>query len=196
MVAPVVIVQDLTKGPYQSGVTPAAGTVDLLLNGINNGAMAIILNDKLGSVTQVLGNQFDGRSFSVTNLEIQSSPLDPAVTEVLEALQLSVAPRANVFAGVPTSSDQLTSIQENDGSLLVPVEMFAFSTGLSPGSIFWRGLLGDNTNTLGSRRTFDPQPELTIGPKDAIIFRHGILPLTTGQRIIISVRGFYQQQPS
>jgi len=195
VVAPVVIVQDLTIGPYQAGVTPCAGELQFDLIAAQNSVYALILNDKLGSVTEVLGRQFDDRSFSVTHFEMQNAgsvlPL-----EVISQLQFFLAPRAVVFAGVPNKSAFLTSIQNNDGTQGVPIEHYGFDAGLGLGDkIIWRGLLGDNNNTLGSRRTLEPIPNITIGPKDALCLRNGIVP-TTDQQLFISIRGFYQEQPA
>jgi len=193
MVAPVVIVQDLTKGPYQAGVSPAAGVERVLTAGGTPWAFAVILNDKAGSITPVLGNQFEGRSFSFTWVEIQNINF-PAGE--LDNIELRLATRAAVLAaGVPTGAKSLVGIQNNDGSLKLPVEIFTFDSVSIPGADLWRGLLGDNTNTLGSRRAFeDVQPNITIGPDDALVFTTATS--TFGNEIQLAVRGFYQEQPS
>jgi len=194
MVAPVVIVQDLTVGPYQAGVTPAAGTLSANFLNTGGSAVALILNSKPGSVTEKLDRQFDGRSFSVSWIEIQNAL--GVASEIMTDLQLFVAPRSLVFAGVPTNNATFFSIQENDGSRRVPVELFEFFAGLSPttGRI-WRGLLGDNLNTLGALRIIEPEPAITIGPEDALVMV-SIDSTTLDQVIRISMRGFYQEQPS
>jgi len=197
MVAPVVLVQDLTVGPYQSGVTPAAGSITWTIPGTSSdAAFALILNDKLGSVTPVLGNQFLGRSFSITWIELQNASDSTNISE-LPNLILSLSPRANLVAPIPQTSEVLASIQENDGTITVPVEMFSFDTGVTARKTIWRGLLGDNVNTLGTRRIIDPDPPITIGPEDAIILQHIGTP-TSGfdNTIRVSIRGFYQEQPS
>jgi len=194
VVSPVVMVQDLTKGPYQAGVTPSAGEIVFDLPTGAFPIYALVLNDKKGSLTEVLGPQFDARSFSVTWFEMQLVPSTPG--EVIGQLQFFLAKRSDVFGNVPDKASQLTSIQNNDGSQGVPVEQFTFDAGFSVGDkIIWRGLLGDNVNTLGSRRTIAPSPEITIGPKDALLLRNGIAALTD-QQIYVSVRGFYQEQPA
>jgi len=194
IVAPVVLVQDLTVGPYQSGVTPSAGQINMALSTVQPTAFALIINDKSGSVTPILDAQFDERSFSVTYIELQfiggGTPTAP------DDLLLSIAPRANVFAGTPTNSGFLTSIQNNDGTLSVPVEMYIFDTGLTGGRIIWRGILGDNANVLGSMRSIDPQPNITIGPTDAIILQNSGTAAGAGDAIRVHIRGFYQQQPA
>jgi len=193
VIAPVVLVQDLTVGPYQAGVTPAAGALEFIIQAPNASVYALLLNDKAGSITPVLGKQFDGRSFGVTWMEIQNQT-DVAI-EALLGLTVELVSRANIVAaGVPNSSAVLFSIQDNDGSLSVPVEQFGFNTGTAPGSVIWRGILGDNTNTLGTRRTLEPLPNITIGPDDVLIFRSSA-PIGD-QDMLISVRGFYQEQPS
>jgi len=198
VVAPVVIVQDLTKGPYQSGVTPAGGSVRHTIVALDPGfSIVIVLNDKLGSLTPVLDRQFDERSFSFTFAEVQNTDIDVAQ---LSRLQLKVGDRANIVAaGVPVAASGLFSIQTNNGSIRVPVEMFTYPAQITGGKI-WDGLLGDNTNTLGSRRLFDSiQPNVTIGPDDALIFTTDANTQTTANspaQIIMSVRGFYQEQPA
>jgi len=194
MVAPVVLVQDLTKGPYQAGVTPAAGELIWVANAGGNTGVALILNDKPGSVTEFLDRQFDNRSFSVTWIELQNTT-EPGTIEVITDLSLSVAPRANVFGGLPTSSSKLFGIQENDGSATVPVELFSFDAGIVGGSIIWRGLLGGNINTLGVHRTIDPEPNITIGPNDALLLRF-TGSVAADQNINLAIRGFYQEQPA
>jgi len=195
MVAPVVLVQDLTQGPYQAGVTPAAATITINVPNGNISGTAIILNDKTGSVTPVLGNQFEGRSFSVTWLEIQYLA-NVNETEALLDCELSLANRGVLSALTPDQNSQLVSIQNNDGGQHVPVEMFGFNAGIfGASSPIWRGALGNNLNILGSRRTIEPFPHITIGPVDAIIFRPGPIPTNSGN-IILSMRGFYQEQPA
>jgi len=191
MVAPVVLVQDLTAGPYQAGVTPAAGTA--IITALSSSwAAAIVLNDKPGSLTPVLDRQFNGRSFSFTWVELQNVGL---LAADLSALRLRLVPRATVVAlGVPLGATSLVGIQENDGSQKVPVEIFNYSAELA-GTDIWRGTLGDNQNTPGIRRTFDNiQPNITIGPEDALVFTTAIASTLTGT-LDISVRGFYQEQP-
>jgi len=195
VVAPVVLVQDLTEGPYQAGVTPGAGTIRATPVGAAAGwAFVLMLNDKLGSVIVDLGPQFKERSFSVTYAEIQNITL---TTVDLGDIRLRLATRAQVLAaGVPDGSAALFSIQENDGSLSIPVELFIFNSVTIAGSTIWRGILGDNTNTLGSGRVFDNlKPAITLGPDDALIFQSDTSPLATSQ-IGVSVRGFYQEQPA
>jgi len=196
IVAPVVLVQDLTVGPYQAGVTPAAGEIIWSPAGTTNPfSVALMLNDKPGSITEILDRQFNNRSFSVTYLEMQN--VNQPTPQFLAELTLVLASRADVFAtGVPSDSSTLTSIQDNDGTLGVPVELFNFAAadaGAS-GKVIWRGFLGDNTNTLGSRRTIEPTPQVTIGPDDALVFASGNIGQLVD--ILLHVRGFYQQQPA
>jgi len=194
VIAPVVMVQDLTKGPYQSGVTPAAGQVQWQsATGVVAGSVCLLLNDKAGSLTPVLGRQFDDRSFSVTFIEMQNTTPPLAL---YDDLGLRLVKRADVLAlGVPIDSGQFTSIQENDGTLGVPVEFFVFTT-IPAGKTFWRGILGDNTNTLGSRRTIDPEPNVTIGPDDALVLFQNTPLLTNAGNVKVHMRGFYQEQPA
>jgi len=195
VVAPVVLVQDLTKGPYQAGVTPAAGVVREFVGAAGSFSFAFLLNDKPGSLTPVLDRQFDDRTFSFTWAEIAN--VEIAAPGPLPDLALRLASRADVLAsGVPTAAASLVSIQENDGSIKIPVEIFVFDAALIPGVDIWRGQLGDNTNTLGVRRTFpDVQPNITIGPKDALLFV-SLTGAAPGVEVAVSARGFYQEQPA
>jgi len=193
MVAPVVIVQDLTKGPYQSGVTPAAGELRLVPSGGTVWSFAVLLNDKPGSLTPVLDQQFKDRTFSFTWADISNI----GITGPVDSLALTLTTRAAIVAlGVPTGGNSLVSIQTNDGSIAVPVEIFSFAAVAPVGSNIWRGALGDNTNTLGSRRTFENiQPNITIGPEDALVFK--TTSTTAGiASMQLAVRGFYQEQPA
>jgi len=194
VVAPVVLVQDLTQGPYQAGVTPAAGVSEVTAVGTSRFGFAIILNDKTGSITPVLDDQFNGRTFSFTHAELSNRDI-PATT--LLDLRLRLCTRAAVFgAPLPTGSSQLTSIQSNDGTETVPVEIFAFDDQNIAGRDIWRGTLGDNTNTLGSVKEFrNLKPNITIGPEDALVFSQVSIDAATTGLIRVSVRGFYQLQP-
>jgi len=196
IVAPVVMVQDLTKGPYQSGVTPAGGTRQLNPNVGQAWTFAILLNDKLGSVTEVLDRQFDNRSFSFTWAELINKSAAPTVDGFLD-LGMAVVPRSLIFgAGIPQTSSQLISILDNDSTQKVPVEIFGFLEQLSfPNSNLWVGTLGDNVNSPGSTRTWDDiQPNITIGPTGALIIAGGDLPSSAS--VAVSLRGFYQEQPA
>jgi len=195
IVVPTVLVQDLTLGPYQAGVTPAAGEARLLTSLGNLWSFAIIMNDKLGSLTPRLGAQFKDRTFSFTWAEIVN--IDVPASE-MASLFLRLSTRADVLAaGIPSASSQLISIQSNDGSLKVPVEIFEFGATDIPGAQIWRGLLGDNTQTLGSRRTFEiVKPNITIGPDDALVFTTQNATAVGGESVQINVRGFYQEQPA
>jgi len=206
MVAPVVLIQDLTKGPYQAGVTPAAANQTLVPLDVGQGALgwafAIILNDKLGSVTPVLPRQFNGRSFSFTYADVVNRE-PPILLAFMEDVRLRLGNRAAVVAaGIPTASRQFANIQtnrprEDSQQVTIPVEIFAFNATTVAGSTIWSGNLGDNTNTVGSRKVFeDIQPNITIGPNDALIFSNLTSPAATGGIVSIALRGFYQEQPA
>jgi len=193
IVAPVVMVQDLTKGPYQAGVTPAAGESKVTGN-TAVWSIAVVLNDKAGSITPVLGNEFDGRTFSFTYAEIQN--LTAAIAAVSD-LFLRVAKRSDVVAaGVPTNATNLFVIQNGNGTQTVPVEIFVFDSVAITGGNIWRGSLGDNANTLGAIRAFnDIQPNITIGPNDALIFGSS-QTIGPTEELAMAFRGFYQEQPA
>jgi len=195
VVAPVVLVQDLTKGPYQAGVTPAGGTCRVVPPASSlPWAFAVILNDKPGSITPVLDRQFDDRSFSFTWAEFQN--ISVTAGEMTD-IHFKVAKRSDVVAaGVPSRSEIMFQIQNGDGVRTVPVEIYSWDTTDIPGGDLWRGPLGDNTNTLGSRRRFESiEPNVTIGPKEALIISSPI-PSVLGGSLQASFRGFYQEQPA
>jgi len=160
--------------------------------------LAILLNDKAGSITPILGDQFADRSFSFTWVELQNRNVQ-GVTQFVDDIQFSIVRRAAVVAaGVPDSNAVLQEIQTIKSLGPIPVEMYGYDDGPATGEVTWRGILGDNTNTLGSRRTLEPTPEITIGPDTALLLRvpAGSLDQTAGASISVSVRGFYQQQPA
>jgi len=192
VVAPVVLVQDLTVGPYQAGVVPCASESRLSGNNLP-WSIVVLLNDKAGSLTPVLDRQFDNRSFSLTWSDIQN--IDILAVDA-DNFRLQLSTRADVVAmGVPTQANSFFSIQNNDGKVSVPVEIFQFDATPATGSIIWRGVLGDNTNALGSRRTWDDiQPNITIGPNDALVFTSPFNPGTG--TIQTNYRGFYKEQPA
>jgi len=192
VVAPVVLVQDLTKGPYQAGVTPCIGTLTWSVLIAGTSSWLLLLNDKIGSVTPDLGIGFAGRSISISWIEIQNST---TAIEAIPDLQLRLGKRENALLGVPTVSDQMTSILENDGVARVPVEQFNMSSGVQGGRLIWRGQLGDNLNTLGSRRIIEPEPQLVLGPRDVLILTT-TNTFTADQALRVNIRGFYQEQPS
>lgn len=194
-----VLVQDLSKGPYQSGVTPGAGTARATISaGAQRWSFAIMLNDKPGSVTPVLPRQFNNRTFSFTMAELQNIDLGALEND---DIYLTIVDRATVVAGTPITADNLISIQGGDKKPpgIIPVEIFTFRTQL--GAAFpriWQGAIGDNTNTLGSRRLFDNiQPNITIGPNEALVFSTNKDQGVGGIfGMFASVRGFYQEQPA
>jgi len=197
VVAPVVLVQDLTIGPYQAGVTPCAATIRWQVDASPIiSALVIVLNDKAGSPTPVLGDQFEGRSFSVTEIALQN-----ASQQLFSDLRVKVASRQQALNGLVSVAASFASIQNNPGNVTVPVELFGFDAGVGTGGLsIWRGILGalgvtPSENEL-SMRNILPQPNMTIGPNDALILEN-FTPGTGGNdAIFISVRGFYQQQPA
>jgi len=102
-----------------------------------------------------------------------------------------------IAAGIPTESVQMSSIQNNDGTQKVPVEIFLFNDALiTVNSRLARFALGDNVNTLGTRRTFDDiQPNITIGPEDVLVFVPAVATIGSGT-MFFNIRGFYQEQPA
>jgi len=202
VVAPVVLIQDLTLGPYQAGVTPAAANQTLVpLASATGWAFAVILNDKVGSVTPVLPRQFIGRSFSFTYADIVNRE-PPIIAADMEDVRLRLGNRSAVIAaGIPTASRAFANIQTNrrepdSPQVTIPVEIFAFNAAVVNGSTIWSGNFGDNTNTVGSRKVFeDIQPNITIGPNDALIVSNLTSPAASAGTVSIALRGFYQEQP-
>jgi len=194
VVAPVVLVQDLTKGPYQAGVTPCAGQITWVAIDALTASAIVLLNDKPGSLTPVLDHQFKDRSFSITHIELQNVG---AAIIIEDDLNVVLVKRADVVAlGVPTGSAELTSIQNNDGTRDVPVHIFGYNNSSPPGHIIWRGVLGDNINTPGTWRSIEPSPEVTLGPGDGLALISDTSGLLATRTIYWSIRGFYQEQPA
>jgi len=84
VVVPVTMIQDLTKGPYQAGVVPVAAEININNAAGTTGGLALILNNKPGSLISLagLGQDMNGKSFSVTSVEIQNSIGDPATGQI------------------------------------------------------------------------------------------------------------------
>jgi len=192
VIVPVTLVQDLTKGPYQAGVVPFAGTVVATMNVLATNSVAFVLEPKAGSVTPDILALFKGRSFSLTWLEFQND-----TTGDVGALQLHLVSRAAVVAlGVPDAVGNPLGIQQNHLDH-PPLQANAYNTTAPPtslGSFIWGGRLGDNLNTTGSRREYEPEPNITIGPDDALLLLF-LNPAFAGG-VTINFRGFYQAQPS
>jgi len=191
VVVPVALVQDLTKGPYQSGITPC-GTGFTFRGGLTgNPALGIVMNEKPGSLQPLLPN-FQDKTFSLTWLSIAAVAGNTGDID----LQVFLVPRANLAAQVPSASRRMISIQNNDGTLTVPVELFEFDTGgisTPSASELWRSTLADPTSatsTFDPVLQYEPEPNVTIGTKDAIV----LVMLGNSQLINVSLRGFYQQQ--
>jgi len=200
IVAPVTIIQDLTKGPYQAGVTPAAGTITHTVVQPRLGALAsvnILLNDKAGSVTPNLGKNFVGRSFSFTWMEITNitSLVGVGAAEATDMV-LRLSDRVGSFNGAIGANGNMVGIQENDGSGVIPVEMFSMTDLASAGASIWRSLLGDNDNTLGILRQYEPEPQITIGPNEVLVLTLVPVADMVTQIYRVNFRGYYQEQPS
>jgi len=199
VVVPMVLIQDLTVGPYQAGVSPCAGSESLnIASDDTTGTIAIFLQDKPASITPELGPQFDGRSFSGTFIDMQNNFVDPAID-----VQMLLTGRAQLIAaGVPSNQTQLTSIQENpDGLATVPVAIAAFNAVnvAAQSALLWRGRLeGLVANNSPTVREIQATPQNTIGPKDVILlkFTTGTLGGGPGIQVRFNIRGFYQQQPN
>jgi len=194
IIVPVTMIQDLTKGPYQAGVTPCAGEerVFQAAAATTGFTIAVMLNDKVGSITPVLPAQFDDRSFSITWMEAINVA---TVVDPINDLRIGLQDRATFVAQTPTGSQQLVSIQNNPGNIVVPVELFSFDDLSIPANqTIIRTSLGNNTNTLGVTRQFEPTPHITIGPKDVMVVWS---PSTnTARNFQLNIRGFYQEQPA
>jgi len=198
VVVPVAMVQDLTVGPYQAGVSPVAFTmIAPQLPGFTN-QIVIFLNDKAGTVAAI-GQEFAGRSFSVTWIEVQLIVVMDGTNGPPYDIEVFVIPRSREVANVQpiTAAARAISIQNNDGSRTLPVNMLFHDQGglfFTDDEKIWQGILGNNTNTLGSRRTLEPQPNVTIGPDDAILIQMPNGGTGFDANLAISIRGFYQEQ--
>jgi len=80
----------------------------------------------------------------------------------------------------------------------VPVEFLGFSdVAIAVTAVIYRGSLADPNdpnNNLLSVLTYEPEPQVTIGPDDVVAIQ--MVPGGIGNRLFISIRGFYQQQPA
>jgi len=195
VVVPVALVQDLTKGPYQAGVTPcAAGFLMPAGNIALNPSTAVLLQDKPSTLTPVLPGSFDNDTYSMTWVEISSEAVNLTDQEV----RMGLINRSALTAFVATQAQRLLSIERNDGTQTVPVEMQFYDDPvvLLTSQTLWRGTLaapsGPNVN-IATLLVYEPEPQITIGPDDVIVFQ--TVPGGTN-RINISIRGFYQQQPA
>jgi len=193
VVVPVTLVQDLTVGPYQAGITPFAGTETIAGTNINQ-SIAILLQDKPASTTPVLVG-FEGRSASITWIEVQNQNDEEL------GFTMTLVTRAAFVAGaiVPVSAFQCISIQNNDGTLQVPVSLQSFGelpVSLPSDGQFWKIRLAGNLTVNGRNGVteYSPDPNLTLSPDDVLILTLTDLP-GLGGPIRMNVRGFYQQQP-
>jgi len=199
VVVPVAMVQDLTVGPYQAGVTPVAFTVKFtILPGFTN-QCAVFLNAKAGTIAALEGEEFKGRSFSVTWVEMQLLTRVDGTGGPPYFIELFLIPRSREVANVQpiTAAARAVSIQNNDGSRTLPVNILCHDQGglfFTADEQIWQGILGNNTNTLGSRRTIEPQPNVTIGRDDAILVQMLNPTSAFDGDLSISIRGFYQDQ--
>jgi len=112
VVVPVALVQDLTKGPYQAGVTPAARNIIMPQGSTTNPTMTIAMQDKPGgTVTPVLPDSFKNNTFSITWMEISAED-----TNIInQPIIIGIIPRSQIALLTPTENARLVSIQNNDG---------------------------------------------------------------------------------
>lgn len=190
IVVPTVQVQDLTKGPYQAGVTPGAGTGQITTNVLGGSQVAILLNPT-GALVAVLPElDFEGRSFSITELECINRG-----GGTFTSMRWLMTPRANVLAaGAPTALFQLQPVQEGDGIRRIPVVIVTFASGgiITTNPDFYNGGPAAN-GSAGSRIRPLMRPEHTIGPAQALVIEDQSLVTSV---LSFNVRGFYQEQPN
>jgi len=194
VVVPVTMIQDLTKGPYQAGVTPFAGN---MAAGVTitpgSSSFAFVLEPKAGSQTPTVEvvRSMAGKSFSLTWIEFQNNTAGN-----LPTLQLHLISRTAWRAqGVLDRVGNPIGIQINH-TVHPPLQIEGYDATVpvtTPDTILWSGTLGDNLNTTGSRREYEPEPNVTVGPDDALV--GVIIGAAAGGTMSVNVRGFYQEQP-
>jgi len=198
VVVPVTMVQDLTKGPYVAGVTPAAAEINVTVDIINQAGVAILLNTKVGSLipTAAIKQPLAGKSFSVKSIEWQNT--GAAVPRAF-LLYINRTQLEGIVA-VPTISRGFNKILFGGaGGIItkqVSAEMFVWedTTGLvtSTNQRIWSGELAASPG-IGSLRIFEPDPPATIGPEDALIL---LMDAATAAPSRLIVRGWFNEQVS
>lgn len=186
-VVPTVQVQDLTVGPYQAGVTPAAGTIPS--PGTVGGQVLIYMNpDAAALIAPNLDEdqRFIGRSFSFSALEFFRRGTGAT------RYRVGMVPRAAITAATLATRKQLVSVQGGRGLQLVPVilatvAVVPFVIFPVPQEWYHREAVAatDPTNAIVPSR-----PETVLDRFSAIVIEETV----AGAIFDTNVRGFYQEQ--
>ena len=185
VVVPTVQVQDLTVGPYQAGVLPAAGTqVDV---GGAGHQMVIMLSPSLALVPPLINTDdaFIGRSFSITELEIRQRAAG------LSRLRIGTVPRGVALAATFTVAKNLLNVQQGGG--LQPVPVVIYNVPAIPFVVFpvvqeWfhaESILATQNVEVPTER-----PETTIDRATALVIEFPLANVLSD----VNVRGIYQEQ--
>lgn len=184
-VVPTVQVQDLTAGPYQAGVQPAAASS--AQNFTIGRQMVIYLNPDAGLVPAAdltTDTRFLGRSFTLESLMF--------ISDAVAEIRVGLVPRGSLLAATITAVKSLIRVQDGNGIATVPVQMGvipAIPFVIFPAvQEFWSGqfLLREPLNVNAA------PPPTTIRSSEVIV----IEAIINSGNMDVNVRGTWQEQPS
>jgi len=187
IVVPVTMIQDLSKGPYQAGVSPASGH-DTLASGIGN-QLAILINPNQTLPIQAnLANDinFIGRSFTITGLQVAGQDGSNIRCRV------GLVPRANVTAANVSTIQGVNKTQDTPGFPPVPVVIvgvvaIAFIIFPAVQETWQMGQVPREPLSM-----IIPPQGITIRSTEALVLE---TPVASGV-LDVNVVGFYQEQPN
>ncbi len=186
---PTVQVQDLTKGPYQAGVSPAAGTI--VSPGTVGGQVLLYINPDAGAVIQATlenDTRFIGRSFSLTAIELKARTAGAA------RYRVGTVPRDIITGATLTTRKALVNVQQGNGLLIVPVILatvtaIPFVLFSTVSEWFHSQQLGD-ISAAAIPIPIPSSPATVIDITTALIIEETV----AGALFDVNVRGFYQEQ--
>lgn len=190
-VVPVVVVQDLTVGPYQAGVIPAAGTISFQT--LTAGSqVAIMMNPGSVALLDTETDEFRGRSWTTDILELLNRSAEFLVWSAFIVDRNTAIPPI----AVPASIVSLVETQLNRfGDRRVPVVLAEYPGGLivTPAA---KRIWQQATNSTGTARdSFRLPPGIVLGPTEALVFDNPFGP-AAASNAILNASGIYQPQPA
>lgn len=196
-VVPVVLVQDLTVGPYQAGVIPAAGGIiwDNLL--VAGSQVVLLLNpDDVAILGGSLGDQFEGRSWTSLQLEVwnRSTTFLASVQVHITRRDLLPGPAADIHQLVQTQQDLPSDIPTTPpGAHVVPVVMAEFPGGgwvVNADQLLMEANVGAVTSSTDRFKI----PPFTLGPTEVVVITSVTGPAANNS-MFLNGYGFYKQEP-
>lgn len=196
-VVPVVVVQDLTQGPYQAGVLPAAGGLiwDNLL--VGGSQCVILLNpDDVALLLNLAFLDFEGRSWTSESLTVWNRS-----TNFLASVQVHIT-RRDLLPGPAGDIHQLVQTQQNlpadipttpPGAHVVPVVLAEFPAGgivVNADQLIMEGNVGAVTSAT-DRLTIPP---FILGPAEMLVVTSVTGPVANNS-MFLNASGFYKQEP-